>query len=152
MKGPELLSKWVGESEKAVREIFKKARQTSPTIVFFDEIDSLAPRRDVSSDNQVTERVVNQLLTEMDGLEELQDVVVVAVQASKVDDSVLNDWVKKNNIEFTVGIIYSDEEKNRFTWGIRSLPWLILTDKEHIVIAEGFSVAELDEKLNSDSN
>ncbi len=78
VKGPELLSKWVGESEKAVREIFKKARQTSPTIIFFDEIDSLAPRRDISSDNQVTERVVNQLLTEMDGLEELQDVVVVA--------------------------------------------------------------------------
>ncbi len=78
VKGPELLSKWFGESEKAVREIFRKARQTSPTIIFFDEIDSLAPRRDASSDNQVAERVVNQMLTEMDGLEELTDVVIIA--------------------------------------------------------------------------
>ncbi|MBW2992472.1 CDC48 family AAA ATPase [Candidatus Woesearchaeota archaeon] len=78
VKGPELLSKWVGESEKAVREVFKKARQTAPTIIFFDEIDSLAPRRDISTDSHVTETVVNQLLTEMDGLEELNDVIVVA--------------------------------------------------------------------------
>ncbi len=78
VKGPELLSRWVGESEKAVREVFKKARQTSPTIIFFDEIDSLAPRRGAGGDSNVTERVVNQLLTEMDGLEEMHDVVVVA--------------------------------------------------------------------------
>jgi len=78
VKGPELLSKWVGESEKAVREIFKKARQASPCIVFFDEIDSMAPRRSASADSKVTERVVNQILTELDGLEELHDVVVIA--------------------------------------------------------------------------
>ncbi|MFH1182067.1 MAG: CDC48 family AAA ATPase [Candidatus Woesearchaeota archaeon] len=78
VKGPELLSKWVGESEKAVREVFKKARQASPTIIFFDEIDSLAPKRGVSSDSHVTERVVNQLLTEMDGLEDMYDVVIIA--------------------------------------------------------------------------
>lgn len=78
VKGPELLSKWVGESEKAVRKIFKKARQTSPSIIFFDEIDSLAPRRGISSDSQVSERVVNQILTEMDGLEDLTDVVILA--------------------------------------------------------------------------
>ncbi|MEK6963188.1 MAG: CDC48 family AAA ATPase [Nanoarchaeota archaeon] len=78
VKGPEMLSKWVGESEKAVRKIFEKARQTSPTIVFFDEIDSIAPRRGDSSDSYVTERVVNQLLTEMDGLQELTDVVIIA--------------------------------------------------------------------------
>jgi transitional endoplasmic reticulum ATPase len=77
IKGPELLSKWVGESEKAVRKIFQKARQTSPSIIFFDEIDSLAPRRGASGDNRVSERVVNQLLTEIDGLEELHNVVVV---------------------------------------------------------------------------
>ena len=77
IKGPELLSKWVGESEKAVRKVFEKARQTSPTIIFFDEIDSLAPRRGASSDSHVTERVVNQILTEIDGLEELHDVVVI---------------------------------------------------------------------------
>ena len=78
VKGPELLSKWVGESEKAVREVFKKARQTSPTIIFFDEIDSLTPRRGASADSNVTERVVNQMLTELDGLLELHDVVVIA--------------------------------------------------------------------------
>lgn len=77
VKGPELLSKWVGESEKAVREVFNKARQTSPTIIFFDEIDALAPRRGISSDTNVTERVVNQLLTEIDGLEGMSDVVVI---------------------------------------------------------------------------
>lgn len=78
VKGPELLSKWVGESEKAVREVFKKARQVAPAIIFFDEVDSLAPRRGTGSDNQVSERVVNQLLTELDGLEEMHDVVVIA--------------------------------------------------------------------------
>lgn len=77
IKGPELLSKWVGESEKAVREIFKKARQTAPTIIFFDEIDSLVPRRGSSSDSNVTERVVNQLLTEIDGLEDLHDIIII---------------------------------------------------------------------------
>ena len=78
VKGPELLSKWVGESEKAVREIFKKARQTAPTIIFFDEIDSLAPKRGSHQGAHVTETVVNQMLTEMDGLEEMQDVVIIA--------------------------------------------------------------------------
>jgi len=77
IKGPELLSKWVGESEKAVREIFKKARQTSPTIIFFDEIDSLVPRRGASSDSHISERVVNQLLTELDGLQDLHDIVII---------------------------------------------------------------------------
>ncbi|MBI2654981.1 AAA family ATPase, partial [Candidatus Woesearchaeota archaeon] len=78
IKGPELLSKWVGESEKAVREVFKKARQVSPCIIFFDEVDALAPKRGASSDSHVSERVVNQLLTEIDGLEDLHDVVVIA--------------------------------------------------------------------------
>ncbi|MBI1969751.1 AAA family ATPase [Candidatus Woesearchaeota archaeon] len=77
VKGPELLSKWIGESEKAVREVFRKARQTAPTIVFFDEVDAIAPRRGMSSDSHVTERVVNQILTEIDGLEDLHDVVII---------------------------------------------------------------------------
>ena len=77
VKGPEVLSKWVGESEKAVREIFKKAKQVAPTIVFLDEIDSIAPRRGSTGDSGVTERIVNQLLTSMDGIEVLQGVVVV---------------------------------------------------------------------------
>jgi transitional endoplasmic reticulum ATPase len=79
IKGPELLSKWVGESEKGVREIFRKARQTAPTVIFFDEIDSIASTRGGgSTDSGVTQRVVNQLLTEIDGMEELQDVAVIA--------------------------------------------------------------------------
>ena len=78
IKGPELLSKWVGESEKAVREIFKKARLSSPTIIFFDEIDSLAPKRVAGSGNHATESVVNQILTEMDGLIDLSDVIIIA--------------------------------------------------------------------------
>ncbi len=79
VKGPEIFSKWVGESEKAIREIFRKARQAAPTVVFFDEIDSIAPRRgsDIGGSG-VTEKVVNQLLTELDGLEEPKDVVIIA--------------------------------------------------------------------------
>jgi transitional endoplasmic reticulum ATPase len=79
VKGPELLNKFVGESEKAIREIFRKARQASPCIIFFDEIDSVAPIRGSSSgDSNVTERVISQFLTEMDGLEELRNVVIIA--------------------------------------------------------------------------
>ncbi len=78
VRGPELLSKWVGESEKAVREIFRKARQAAPCIIFFDEIDALAPVRGYATDSGVTERVVSQLLTELDGIQPLHGVVVVA--------------------------------------------------------------------------
>jgi transitional endoplasmic reticulum ATPase len=78
IKGPELISKWVGESEKGVREVFRKARAAAPCVVFFDELDAIAPRRSSGeSDGQVTERMVSQLLTEMDGLEELKGVVVL---------------------------------------------------------------------------
>ena len=77
IKGPEVLSKWVGESEKAIRELFKKARQVAPTIVFLDEIDSIAPRRGQYSGSHVTESVVNQILTSIDGLESMDGVVVL---------------------------------------------------------------------------
>ncbi|HEY6537237.1 MAG TPA: CDC48 family AAA ATPase [Candidatus Nitrosocosmicus sp.] len=78
IKGPELLSKWVGESEKGVREIFRKARQAAPCIIFFDELDAIAPTRGGShGDSHVTERVISQLLTEMDGLEILTNVVII---------------------------------------------------------------------------
>jgi transitional endoplasmic reticulum ATPase len=78
VKGPEVMSKWVGESEKAIRMIFKKARQASPSIVFIDEIDSIAPRRGLQNSSGVTERIVNQLLTSIDGLESLERVLVIA--------------------------------------------------------------------------
>ena len=80
IKGPELLSKWVGESEKGVREVFRKARQAAPCIIFFDEVDAIAPRRGggMGADSHVTERLISQLLTELDGLEILTNVVVIA--------------------------------------------------------------------------
>jgi len=78
IKGPELLSKWVGESESGIREIFKKARQAAPCIIFFDEMDAIAPVRGKGADTQVTERTVSQILTEMDGIEELKGVTVLA--------------------------------------------------------------------------
>ncbi len=78
VKGPEFLSKWVGDSEKAVRETFRKAKQSAPCIVFFDEIDSIAPARGTGGDSHVTERVVSQMLSEIDGLEELHNVTVIA--------------------------------------------------------------------------
>jgi transitional endoplasmic reticulum ATPase len=78
VKGPEILNKFVGESEKAIRKIFKKARQVAPAIIFFDEIDAIAPKRGQHFDAGVTERIVNQILTEMDGIEDMTDVVVIA--------------------------------------------------------------------------
>jgi len=78
IRGPELLSKWVGESERGIREVFKKARQAAPCIIFFDEIDAIAPTRGTRfGDSGVTERMVNQLLTEMDGIQTLKNVVVI---------------------------------------------------------------------------
>ena len=77
IKGPEVMSKWVGESEKAVRELFKKARQVAPTIVFLDELDSIAPMRGSDTGSHVTDSVVNQLLTSIDGLESMEGVVVI---------------------------------------------------------------------------
>jgi transitional endoplasmic reticulum ATPase len=78
IKGPELISKWVGESPKAIREVFRKARSAAPCIIFFDEIDAIAAKRSDSTNSRVNEQVVAQLLTEMDGLEELNDVVLLA--------------------------------------------------------------------------
>jgi len=92
VKGPEVFSKWVGESEKAIREVFRKARMAAPAIIFLDEIDSLVPRRGLGfADSGVTERVISQLLTEMDGIVTLEDVVVIAAtnRPDIVDPAVL---------------------------------------------------------------
>jgi len=78
VRGPEIFSKWVGESEKAIREIFRKARMAAPSIIFFDEFDALVPSRGLGGDSRVTERVISQLLTEIDGLVSLENVVVIA--------------------------------------------------------------------------
>jgi len=76
-------------------------------------------------------------------------VAVIAVQASEVDENELNEWVKKYNIPFPVGMVQGDVEKSHFTWGVRSLPWLILTNCKHIVRAEGFALTEIDEKISA---
>ena len=92
IKGPEVFSKWVGESEKAIREIFRKARMAAPSVVFLDEIDSITPRRGMGmSDSGVSERVISQLLTEMDGIVSLQDIVIIAAtnRPDMVDSAVL---------------------------------------------------------------
>src|SRR3989454_2217473 len=91
VRGPELLSKWVGESERGIREIFRRARQAAPCVVFFDEIDSVAPTRGMGGDSMVTERVVSQLLTELDGIQSLSGVVVIAAtnRADMIDPALL---------------------------------------------------------------
>jgi transitional endoplasmic reticulum ATPase len=92
IKGPEIFSKWVGESEKAIREVFRKARMAAPAVIFFDEIDSILPRRGIGfSDSGVSERVISQLLTEMDGIVNLEDIVVIAAtnRPDMIDTAVL---------------------------------------------------------------
>ncbi len=111
IKGPELVSKWVGESEKHIREIFKKARQVSPTIIFFDEFDSISKLRG-SSMNDSTEKIVNQLLTEMDGIENLENVIVMAATNRKdlIDPALLRPGRIDGIIELEVPNKESREE------------------------------------------
>ncbi|KAB2939866.1 MAG: CDC48 family AAA ATPase [Hyphomicrobium sp.] len=111
IKGPQLLSRWVGESERGLREIFRKARQAAPCIIFFDEIDALAPRRGGGSDSQVTERMVSQLLTELDGIEELKGVVVLAAtnRLDRLDPAVL----RPGRLEFHVELPAPDAAARR---------------------------------------
>ena len=91
VRGPEFLSKWVGESERMVRETFRKAKTAAPCVIFFDEIDAITPVRGMSADSQVTERVISQILTEMDGLEELHNVTIIAAtnRADLIDPALL---------------------------------------------------------------
>jgi len=137
VKGPELLSKWVGESEKHVRDMFRKARQVAPCIIFFDEIDSLAPRRGGVGDSHVTERVVSQLLTELDGLEELRDVVVIA--ATNRPDLIDPALLRPGRIERHVYIPPPDKEarKEIFKIHLRGKP-----------LAEDVKIEELAERTD----
>jgi transitional endoplasmic reticulum ATPase len=112
VKGPELLSKWVGESEKGVREIFRKARQASPSIIFFDEVDALVPKRgSYSGSSHVTESVVSQILTELDGMEELRNVTVLAAtnRPDMLDDALL----RPGRLERHIYVPAPDEESRR---------------------------------------
>ena len=112
IKGPELLNKYVGESEKGVREVFEKARSNAPTVVFFDEIDSIAGERGRhAGDSGVGERVVSQLLTELDGLEELEDVVVIAT--TNRPDLIDAALVRPGRLDRHVHVPVPDEEARR---------------------------------------
>lgn len=145
IKGPELLSKWVGESEKGVREIFRKARQASPCIVFFDEIDSLLPRRSgSSSDSHVTENVVSQILTEIDGLEELHNVLVIGAtnRLDIVDPAVL----RPGRFDRIIEVPLPDKKgrKNIFEIHTKKKPLEKDVNVDRLVeMTDGFSGAEI---------
>ena len=145
VKGPELLSKWVGESEKHVRDMFRKARQVAPAILFFDEIDSLAPRRGGIGDSHVTERVVSQLLTELDGMEELKDVVVIA--ATNRPDMVDPALLRPGRIERHIYIPPPDREarKEIFRIHLKGKPLADDVDIEWLAEkTEGYSGADIE--------
>ena len=118
VKGPEFLNKWVGESEKAVRETFRKARQASPCVIFMDEIDSIAPERGTGGDSNVTERVISQMLTEMDGLESLNNVVVIA--ATNRPDIMDPALLRPGRFDKSIFIGPPDKESRKAIFGIHT--------------------------------
>jgi len=145
IKGPELLSKWVGESEKGVREIFRKARQAAPCIIFLDEVDALVPKRGSgSSDSHVTENIVSQILTEIDGLEELHNVLIIGAtnRLDIVDEALLRPGRFDRIIE--VGNPDSKGRKHIFEIHTKKKP--LANDvniKKLVEITDGFSGAEI---------
>jgi transitional endoplasmic reticulum ATPase len=146
IKGPELLSKWVGESEKGIREIFRKARQAAPCIIFLDEIDAIAPARSSgSSDSHVTERVVSQILTEIDGLEELHGVLVIGAtnRLDIVDSALLRPGRFDRIIE--VPLPDSKGRENIFKIHTKKKPLAGDVNLTKLVeLTEGFSGAEIE--------
>ena len=145
IKGPELLSKWVGESERGVREIFRKARQAAPCIIFLDEVDSLVPRRGSgNSDSHVTENIVSQILTEIDGLEELHNVLIIGAtnRLDIVDEALLRPGRFDRIIE--VGNPDSKGRKHIFEIHTKKKPLESNVDiKKLVEITDGFSGAEI---------
>ena len=145
IKGPELLSKWVGESEKGVREIFRKARQAAPCIIFLDEIDALVPRRGSgSSDSHVTENVVSQILTEIDGLEELHNVLIVGAtnRLDIVDEALL----RPGRFDRIIEVPNPDESGRKHIFEIHTKKKPLANDvdiQKLVELTEGFSGAEV---------
>ena len=149
IKGPELLSKWVGESEKGVREIFRKARQAAPCIIFFDEIDALAPRRSGGDSSHVSESVVSQILTEIDGLEELHDVLIVGAtnRLDIVDDALL----RPGRFDRIIRIPNPDAKSREKIFKIHTRKKPLASDinlSEIVDRTEGFSGAEIESIAN----
>jgi len=155
VRGPQLLSKWVGESERAVREIFKKARQVAPSIIFFDEIDALAPARGTSSDSHVLDNVLNQILTEMDGLVELKDVVIMgATNKPDIVDPALLRAGRFDRLVY-IGEPSFEDRKKIINIHIRFMPIEGSALEEIMHLTEGYSeeeIGELVEKLGRDRN
>jgi len=144
VRGPELLSKWVGESERGIREVFRRARQASPCVIFFDEIDALAPTRGMGGDSMVTERVVSQLLTELDGIQSLQGVVVLAAtnRMELIDPALL----RAGRFDKLVLVPLPDKEARRDILQIhmKGVPKAKDVDVDRIVeMTEGFSGADM---------
>ncbi|MHC4206804.1 MAG: redoxin domain-containing protein [Planctomycetota bacterium] len=134
---PSLIGKPLPESKNlGINLSLSNANDKAMLICFFDM-------------NQRPSRNCLRLLSERAQELKAKNIIVVAVQSSENEDDTLNKWIKNQSISFPVGMIQVDEEEIRFTWGVKSLPWLILTDKQHIVRAEGFALAELDEKLKA---
>ncbi len=144
VKGPELLSMWVGESERGIRKVFQRARQVSPAVVFFDEIDSIAPRRGLSVDSHVTERVVNQLLTEIDGMEEMHDVVIMgATNRPDIMDTALLRPGRFDRI-LLVPAPDAGARKNIFEVHTKSMPLAKNVDLAKLAeMADGFAGADI---------
>ena len=155
VRGPQLLSKWVGESERAVREVFKKARQVAPSIIFFDEIDALAPARGTSSDSHVIDNVLNQILTEMDGLEELKDVVIMgATNRPDIVDPALLRAGRFDRLVY-IGEPTFEDRKKIIHIHTRYMPIEGSALEEIMHLTEGYNeeaIAELAEKLGKDRN
>ena len=145
IKGPELLSKWVGESEKGVREIFRKARQAAPCIIFLDEIDALVPRRGSGgSESHVTENVVSQILTEIDGLEELHNVLIIGAtnRLDIVDEALL----RPGRFDRIIKVPNPDEKGRLHIFGIHTKSKPLDSDvkiSEIVKITDDFSGAEI---------
>lgn len=135
VKGPALLSKWVGESEKGIREVFKKAKQASPCIVFFDEMDALTPVRGAGGDSHVTERIISQLLTELDGIEELKGVVVLA--ATNRSDIIDPALLRAGRFDIQLELPAPDEKARRDILGIhtRGKPLASDVDLDKLAVA-----------------
>lgn len=149
IKGPEFLSKWVGESEKAVRETFRKARQAAPCVIFMDEIDSIATSRGSGDDSHVTERVISQLLTELDGLEGLQDVVVIA--ATNRPDMIDPALLRPGRFDRMVEIGLPDLESRKSILTIQTANTPLADDVDLNVVAdktEGYTGADLSAVVN----
>ncbi len=145
IKGPELLSKWVGESEKGVREIFRKARQAAPCIIFLDEVDALVPRRGSSgSDSHVTENVVSQILTEIDGLEELNNVLIIGAtnRLDIVDEALL----RPGRFDRIIKVPNPDEKGRQHIFEIHTKNKPLASDikiSEIVKLTDDFSGAEI---------